>query len=174
MNSSSGDGIKPGSILVIFLGIAIAASCSKAPSTPTGPTASGATLASNAQDLSQGAQTDSSASAQGELLLTKTCDAINHCTVMTSTSGPIPVGSEVTYLGPLLVARTTSKIVVTTLGGTASGHCSVSYKTGNGTCVLTGGTGTLAGLHANLKVSSDFDSDPDGVFTWAGRYHFTR
>ena len=174
MNSSSGDGIRPRSIFVIFLGIAIAVSCSEAPTTPTGPTASGAALAINAQDLSQGAQTNSSASAQGELLLTKTCDAIDHCTVITSTSGPLPVGSEVTYLGPLLEARTTSKIVVTTKGGTGSGHCSVSYKTGNGTCVLTGGTGTLAGLHANLSVSSDFVSDPAGVFTWAGRYHFTR
>ena len=54
----------------------------------------------------------------------------------------------------------------------ATGHCSVSYKTGEGTCVLTGGTGALAGLHANLKVTSDFVSDPNGVFTWEGRYQF--
>ena len=109
------------------------------------------------------------------LLLTKTCDAIDHCTVVTSSSGPIAVGSDVNYFGPLLEARTTSRIRVTTPGrDTADGHCSVSYKTGTGTCVITGGTGALAGLHANLDVSSDF-SDPDhpeGVFTWEGRYHF--
>jgi hypothetical protein len=46
------------------------------------------------------------------------------------------------------------------------------YKTGEGTCVITAGTGLLAGLHANLKVSSDFVSDPAGVFTWEGPYHF--
>ena len=107
------------------------------------------------------------------LLLTKTCDAIDHCTVITSSSGPIPVGSDVNYFGPLLEARTTSRIVVTTpAGDTADGHCSVSYKTGEGTCVITGGTGALAGLHARLRVSSDFDSDPAGVFTWEGPYHF--
>jgi len=110
---------------------------------------------------------------QAVLLLTKTCDAIDHCTVITSSSGPIPVGSDVNYFGPLLEARTTSRILVTTpAGDTADGHCSVSNKTGEGTCAITGGTGRLAGLHANLKVSSDFVSDPAGVFTWEGRYHF--
>jgi hypothetical protein len=106
------------------------------------------------------------------LLLTKTCDAIDHCTVITSSSGPIPVGSDVNYFGPLLEARTTSRIRVTTpAGDAADGHCSVSYKTGEGTCVITGGTGELSGLYANLKVSSDFDTDPAGVFTWEGPYH---
>lgn len=105
------------------------------------------------------------------LLLTKTCNAIDHCTVITSSSGPFPVGSDVNYFGPLLEARTTSTIRVTTPGGdTADGHCSVSYKTGTGTCVITGGTGALAGLHANLEVSSDADFV---VFTWGGPYHFS-
>jgi hypothetical protein len=45
----------------------------------------------------------------------------------------------------------------------------VSYKTGTGTCVITAGTGALAGLHANIEVSSDADFV---VFTWEGRYHF--
>ena len=109
----------------------------------------------------------------GVLLLTKTCDAIDHCTVNTSSSGPFPVGSDVNYFGPLLEARTTSRILVRTpFGDTADGHCSVSYRTGEGTCVITGGTGELEGLHANLRVSSDFESDPAGVFTWDGRYHF--
>src|SRR4026208_1748270 len=104
------------------------------------------------------------------LLLTKTCDAIDHCTVITSSSGPFPVGSDVNYFGPLLESRTTSRILVTTPGGdTADGHCSVSYKTGTGTCVITGGTGALTGLHANLKVSSDAAF---AVFTWEGRYYF--
>ena len=94
---------------------------------------------------------------------------------MTSSAGPIPPGSDIDYSGPLLEARTTSRIVVTTPGGdTATGNCSLSYKTFVGTCVLTGGTGTLAGLHGNVRVTSDFDSDPAGVFTWEGRYHFVR
>ena len=105
------------------------------------------------------------------LLITKTCDAIDHCTVISPSFGPFPVGSEVDYFGPLLQARTTSKIRVKIPGGdTAVGHCSVSYTTGTGTCVITGGTGTLAGLHANLDVSSDADFV---VFTWRGPYHFS-
>ena len=35
--------------------------------------------------------------------------------------------------------------------------------------VITGGTGALAGLRANLEVSSDADFV---VFTWEGPYHF--
>ena len=109
----------------------------------------------------------------GALLLTKTCDAIDHCTVITSSSGPIPAGSDVDYFGPLVENRTTSSIRVTTPGGdTADGHCSLSYKSFVGTCVITAGTGELEGLHANLSVTSDFESDPAGVFTWEGRYHY--
>ncbi len=61
---------------------------------------------------------------------------------------------------------------MTTPGGdTATGNCSLSYRTFEGTCVLTDGTGAPAGLHANLKV---FMSDPAGVFNLEGRYHFVR
>jgi len=136
-----------------------------------GPTSPSATAA--VSGLAATASSIEGTARHAVLLLTKTCDAIDHCTVITSSSGPIPVGSDVNYFGPLLEARTTSRIVVTTpAGDTADGHCSVSYKTGEGTCVITGGTGALAGLHARLRVSSDFDSDPAGVFTWEGPYHF--
>ena len=151
----------------------IVVSCGGAPGTPTSPSA--VTSASNGHGRLDGSEATSSANTLHELLLTKTCDALDHCTVITATSGPIPVGSEVNYLGPLLEARTTSRILVTTPDGdTATGHCSVSYRTGEGTCVLTGGTGALAELKANLRVSSDFTLDPAGVFTWDGHYHFTR
>ena len=92
--------------------------------------------------------------------------------MITSPSGPIPVDSDINYFGPLLESRTTSRILIATPSGdTADGNCSLSYKTIEGTCVITGGTGALAGLHANVKV---FLSDPAGVFTWEGRYHFER
>ena len=165
---------KPGAILVVLAAATIAASCAQGPATPTAPSASTTTAAVVAHDVA-GGQSISSASIQQQLLLTKTCGAIDHCTVMTSSAGPIPPGSDIYYSGPLLEARTTSRIVVTTPGGdTATGHCSLSYKTFVGTCVVTGGTGALAGLHANVRVISDFDSDPAGVFTWEGRYHFVR
>lgn len=146
-------------------GALAAVGCADGPGGPTSPSATAAVsgLGATAPGIDGTAR-------QAVLLLTKTCDAIDHCTVITSSSGPIPVGSDVNYFGPLLEARTTSRIRVTTPGGdTADGHCSVSYKTGTGTCVITGGTGALAGLHANLEVSSDADF---AVFTWEGRYHF--
>ena len=160
--------------LLIMVGAAwFAASCAEAPGTPTAPSAGAGGLSSSVQALGGGTETISPATTHTVLLLTKTCDAVDHCTVITSSSGPIPVGSDVNYLGPLLEARTTSTILVTTpAGDTADGHCSVSYRSGEGTCVITDGTGALAGLHASLKVSSDFVSDPAGVFTWEGRYHF--
>ena len=104
----------------------------------------------------------------------KTCDAINHCTVVESEAGPIPVGTEAFYTGPLLETRTTSGVILTTpAGDTASGHCSLNYTTGLGTCVFTSGTGALAGFHANLKVTSAFPPEnPDGIFTWDGTHHF--
>ena len=173
MKVSTGHAIKSGAILVVLAGTMISASCAEGQRTPTAPSA--ANLPFTAHSFADDEQSISAASIQGALLLTKTCDAIDHCTVITSSVGPIPVGSDVNYFGPLLEARTTSRIVVTTPGGdTATGHCSVSYRTGEGTCVLTDGTGALTGLHANLKVSSDFVSDPDGVFTWEGRYQFVR
>jgi hypothetical protein len=144
---------------------------------PTSPSATSAVsgLAATAAGTEITARQTEITALQAVLLLTKTCDAIDHCAVITSSSGPIPVGSDIDYFGPLLEARTTSRILVTTpAGDTAGGNCSVSYKTGEGICVITDGTGALAGLHANLRVSSDFSSDPAGVFTWEGRYHFER
>jgi hypothetical protein len=147
----------------VCVGALAAVGCADQRGVPTSPSAT-ATMSGPAATVP---------AQQAVLLLTKTCDAIDHCTVISSSSGPIPVGSDINYFGPLLEARTTSRIRVTTPSGDrAEGHCSLSYKTFEGTCVLTGGTGALAGLHANVKVTSDFTSNPEGVFTWEGRYHF--
>jgi len=135
---------------------------------PTSPSAAAAVagLAATAPGAERSAR-------QAVLLLTKICDTGDHCRVNSSSSGPIPVNSDINYFGPLLDARTTSRIVVTTpAGDTADGNCSLSYKKWEGTCVITDGTGGLAGLHANVKVSSDFSDPAIPVFTWEGRYHF--
>ena len=175
MKLSVGYAMQSFALLMLNACALFAASCSAGTGTPTAPSALAGNLPPTLQALDGADETISAVSAQAVLLLTKTCDAIDHCTVITSASGPIPVGSDVNYFGPLLEARTTSSILVTTpAGDTAAGHCSVSYRTGEGTCVITDGTGALAGLHANLRVSSDFVSDPAGVFTWEGRYHFER
>ena len=146
-------------------GVLAAGGCADGRAMPTSPSATSAV-----SGLAATVPGTAATARHAALLLTKTCDAVDHCTVITSSSGPFPVGTEVNYFGPLLEARTTSRIRVTTPGGaTADGHCSVSYKTGTGTCVITSGTGALAGLHANLEVSSDAAFV---VFTWEGRYHY--
>ena len=108
----------------------------------------------------------------GQVLLTKTCDAYNHCTVQTSTNGPIPVGTQGFYLGPVFNNRLASRItLVTPDGATASGLCTLSYSTGLGTCTFAKGTGWLTGFHAAIAVSTSPDFS---VFTWTGTYHFDR
>lgn len=155
----------PSAVLLVVLAGTLIAACAGGPAAPTAPSA--------AQTLGGVQKSPSPASDHHALHLTKTCGSIDHCTVITSASGPFPVGSDIFYSGPLLEARTTSKIVVTTpAGDTAGGHCSLSYETWKGVCVITDGTRALAGLHANVRVTGDFNSDPNGVFTWEGDYHF--
>ena len=159
---------------------ATASACGDGRGVPTSPSPSAAASSpsATAPDVQRPesvvvARSLSGSSPNRSLLLTKTCDAFNHCTVVTSEAGPIPVGTEALYAGPLLEQRTTSAVVLTTPNGdTATGNCSLNYKTGLGTCVFTSGTGALAGFHANLKVTSDFVTNPEGVFTWSGEYRF--
>jgi hypothetical protein len=109
------------------------------------------------------------ASPIGSLLLTKTCDAYNHCTVVTSTDGPLPVGTQGFYSGPNFNNRLSSDVLLVTPDlDTADGHCTLSFVSASGTCTFAQGTGALAGFHANLTVTTS-----DWVtFTWAGTYHW--
>ncbi len=113
----------------------------------------------------------SAASPIGSIDLTKTCDAPDHCTVKTSlASSPLPVGTEGFYNGPFPISRLSSQVVLVTpgAGGTATGHCTLSFVSATGTCTFTKGTGELAGFHANLTVSTaDWET-----FRWVGTYHF--
>lgn len=116
------------------------------------------------------APTVSAASPIGQISLTKTCDAPDHCTVQTSLPGsPLPVGTEGFYNGPFPVSRLSSQVVLVTPGGaTATGHCTLSFVSATGTCSFGSGTGALAGFHANLTVTTaDWTT-----FVWIGTYHF--
>ena len=167
----------------LCIGALAVAACADAPGVLTAPSASAATSRLTAtpdaseQAVGQPAVTanrESASSPIQHLLVRKTSDAINRCTVVESETGPIPVGTEAFYTGPLLERRTTSGVILTTpAGDTATGHCSLNYNTGLGTCVFTSGTGALAGFHANVKVTSAFPQEyPDGLFTWDGTYQF--
>lgn len=111
--------------------------------------------------------------------LTKTCPTFETtatCTVITSDSGPIPVGTVASYRGPLFSPLFSTAVVLTTPdGSTATGHCTLIWRPelsgvdGFGTCMFVSGTGSLAGFHANLKITDH----PDTLVTdWDGTYHF--
>ena len=118
----------------------------------------------------------SASSPIGRVYLTKTCDAAFPttpiCTVQVSDAGPLPVGTEAYYTFAVLDFEKllSAGVVLTTPGGdSATGHCTLSFKTGLGTCTFARGTGALAGLHANVKVSFN---PTTGVTIWDGTYHF--
>lgn len=147
--------------------------CADATHLPTSPTS--IAVGSNATVAASVTATATATRRPSNLLLTKTCGAESHCTVESSTAERLPKGTDIFYTGPLLESRTTSGIVITTPSGdTAFGHCSLSYRSFTGTCVLTGGTGSLSGVHASVKVTTDFNNPdyPEGLFTWEGTYHF--
>lgn len=115
----------------------------------------------------------------GEVHLTKTCPTFETtatCTVITSDSGPIPVGTLASYSGPLFSPLFSTAVVLTTPdGSTATGHCTLIWRPelsgadGFGTCVFVSGTGSLAGFHANLKITDH----PDTLVTnWDGTFLF--
>ena len=152
----------------------VAVGCADGRSVPTGPSASG--LMSGVAAIATGDQQSSASSPIGRLFLTKTCDAAFPttpiCTVQVSEAGPFPEGTEAYYTFAVLDfdKLLSAGVVLTTPGGdTATGHCTLSFKTGLGTCTFARGTGALAGLHANVEVSFDPTS---GVTIWDGTYHF--
>jgi len=103
--------------------------------------------------------------------LAKTCDGLGTCTVTSSDAGPLPPGTIETYLGPQFGDPVlSSRVVITSSyggGGTAVGHCVWPLRTATGICTFAGGTGSLAGFHANLTVSANTDFS---VFYWDGSY----
>lgn len=131
--------------------------------------------------LSALAPSASASSPFDEVHLTKTCPTFTGqvgdiCMVQTAPSGPIPVGTVATYNGPLFSPVVSSAVVLTTPNGsTATGHCTLVWRPelsgadGFGTCTFVSGTGSLAGFHANLKITDH----PDTLVTnWDGIYFF--
>jgi hypothetical protein len=114
-----------------------------------------------------------SASSSTAVSFAKMCTA-DGCTVTASSDvGLIPLGSTLTYSGPRFDPHLSSGFVLDTGTGTLAGHCTLSWATGLGHCILGGGTGSLGGVHAVLSEWVDF---ADGtfenfVFHLEGAYH---
>jgi len=95
------------------------------------------------------------------------------CTIKTSTLTQIKAGSRVVYLQPKDLA---SDVVLTSAGpagNKAFGRCALD-KAGNGKCSFTRGTGTLAGFHAELRVTRLGDPSASPFYYWAGPYSFSQ
>jgi hypothetical protein len=113
------------------------------------------------------------ASSHGSLSFTKTCTP-DLCTVAgSSETGLVPNGSTLTYSGPRFDPHLSSAFVLDTGDGSAKGHCSLAWSTGIGRCVIDGGSGSLAGLHAVLSEWVDFGTGDFAsfVFHLDGSYH---
>jgi hypothetical protein len=114
-----------------------------------------------------------SASPPGGLSFTKMCNP-DFCTVANSSNVTlIPNGSTLTYSGPRFDPHLSSGFVLATTGGMATGHCSLKWATGTGVCIIEGGTGSLAGLHAVLSEWVDFGTGEFETFVFhlGGTYH---
>ncbi len=94
------------------------------------------------------------------------------CTIKTATIKQIEAGSKVVYLQPKALA---SDVILTSGPGSnkAYGNCALN-KAGNGKCVFTRGTGTLAGFHAELRVTHLGDPSASPFYYWAGPYSFSQ
>ncbi len=120
----------------------------------------------------------SAASPIGAVHLTKTCptwETTQTCTVQTAPAGPIPVGTVVAYSGLFSPTLSATVTLTTPDKSTATGHCTLVWRFENfgddgiGTCAFMTGTGSLAGFHANLKITDHVDPL---VTNWDGIYFF--
>ena len=138
-------------------GIMVAAACGgTAGSTPAGGAVLGATSSPAATTAPAGSEPS------GAFHLSKTCNGFN-CVVSTSSLAAIPVGTSITYTGdPAALAATIHEP-----DGTASGTCDIAASPGS--CRFSVGTGSLAGLHLAVAVTTD----ASGVWHWDGTYSFS-
>ena len=164
--------VKYGVVGCLYAASLVAVGCADGRSVPTGPSAN--VWMPGVAATATGDRPSSASSPIRRLLLTKTCDAAFPntpiCTVQVSEAGPFPAGTEAYYTFAVLDfdKLLSAGVVLTTPGGdTATGHCTLSFKTRLGTCTFARGTGSLAGLHANIDVSL-----ASGVTIWDGTYHF--
>ncbi len=154
---------------ITIAAVATSACSATRDSTVTGPAMSGASASSSES------QPESRAARRGPLNITKDCtgytgNAGQTCVVTASNLAAIPAGSVIRYAQDAVNGYLDTDITLYAPGhdNVAGGHCALSLVTGTGTCRLSGGTGTLRGIHARVAVS------PLGwpMFAWDGKYHF--
>jgi hypothetical protein len=79
---------------------------------------------------------------------------------------PHPEWFDAHLRGPRFDPHLSSGFVLETSTGTATGHCSLSWTTGTGRCIIDSGTGSLTGLHAVLSEWVDFGTGEFDTFVF--------
>ena len=109
-----------------------------------------------------------------QLSLVKTCDEKEPTCVVSTSTLEVLLGSTFNYLDIAnLEGPAGSPMLITTAvkdEGTANGVCHFDSATKSGHCEFTGGTGTLAGFHANLAGVALGGND----YSLAGPYWFAQ
>jgi hypothetical protein len=93
----------------------------------------------------------------------------SYCTVTSSNVAAITVGTKIFYAqaaGP--TSLDSDVILYAGPRNTVTGHCALDFATGSGQCTLSGGTGTLDGIHARVDFSYLTGYD----WAWNGSYRF--
>jgi hypothetical protein len=118
---------------------------------------------------------NTTAERSGTLHLTKECSEYtgapgSFCTIASSNYDAIPVGSKVVYAEAATATGgiDTDIVVDTPNGDTVHGHVVLDGATQTGTVTLTGGTGELANLKADLVVAPL--AEPN--YSWDGPYSY--
>ena len=109
---------------------------------------------------------------------TKDCSGFSglvgaYCTIRSSNVKALKVGSKIFYVQKAgRTALDSDTVIYVGRGSVATGHCLLRFATGVGLCTISGGTGTLAGFHARMRVRAD--ASITGLYHWAGTYSFSR
>jgi hypothetical protein len=110
--------------------------------------------------------------------LTKDCSgdqgvAGDFCTIRSSNVKALKAGSKIFYMQADTKTELNSDTAIYAgPGNIAAGHCLLRFSTGTGLCTISDGTGTLAGLHARVRVTHD--PSISDLWHWDGTYSFSK
>ena len=158
-------------------GTLAAIACADGGGFPTSPSANTTVSRAPATALGSLASSVSASSPRnGSLHVTKECSeytglAGSFCTITSSNSDAIEVGSRVFYASAAGAASLDSDVVLDLPGpgnNRAFGHCTLDFATGLGLCTFSGGTGRFTFFHASANVS--YLGGPN--WAWNGTYTF--
>jgi len=154
----------------ILASAALTACAGDRSTSPTAPSTSTSMTANRTQSAS------AASPRSGALRVSKECStytgqAGDICTITSSNTDQIEVGSRIVYARAAAWPLLNTDVVLDPPGpgnNTAFGHCALSLETGVGVCTFSGGTGKFTHFHASVAVS--YVGGPS--YAWEGTYSF--